>query len=497
MDVNCAKKSIAKDTLLYIPAKVMEGAIGILTLSMYSLYFVPEAFGKYTMINITVTISSLFLTGWLIQSLFRYVNSFNTALKLRLFYSTAFRIWAIISAVVMAGGITSSLVASTESGNESGMFVFLGTIMFVAYSTVQIFFSLLGAIRRIKLNLILSILSASGKLILTTVLVKLHGAGVESIIISSIIIDSAVVLIIAVKLRLLSFIRPHMFSSRIFKKFLNYGFPLMGVSLTMSILALSDRYFIGYFSGTGSVGIYSANYAIASSVFTMILVGVMRGVYPMILKTWRSSNRAQTEELLSLAVRYYLLVSVPALVGLSVLSRAISWNFLDHTYLEGSYVIIWVSAGMFFLGLTEYSNKAWELTSNTRYVLRNSLISGLANVIANIIFIPLYGYYAAAVTTALSYLLYLALSLYGSRRILKWHLPPATYLRIFGSASVMGTVLLIIVLYGMPSRLMLFMLVLLGGVIYGASLYLTGEISAEAKQVSNIIKRKILHGGKI
>jgi len=176
-----------------------------------------------------------------------------------------------------------------------------------------------------------------------------------------------------------------------------YSLPLVGVNITMSILNLSDRYVITPILGTEQMGIYHANYTISSTVFNLILVAVMRGVYPSILKNWRQNNREQTEYFLSQAVRYYLLVSMPALTGLSVLSAAVSKLFLDEAYFEHGFVIIWVAAGMFLYGLAEYSNKAWELTSNTQTAfLQYGYKRRVLNVLLNVVFVRIYGYRASS-----------------------------------------------------------------------------------------------------
>jgi O-antigen/teichoic acid export membrane protein len=215
----------------------------------------------------------------------------------------------------------------------------------------------------------------------------------------------------------------------------------------------------------------------------------MRGVYPNILKTLKQNEKNErnkkehTEELLSHAVRFFLLITVPAVIGISILSPVIS-KILDPLYTEGSSVIIWVSIGMFFLGLTEYNNKAWELTSSTGVIFRNSMLCCLFNIISNLILIRFFGYTIAAVNTAIAYFLYFLLSFFGGRKILKWHLSTINYIRIFGSATLMGVVLYIMT-KAMPASIwMLIILVPAGMAIYGISLYLTGEIKTEVKQLA-------------
>ncbi len=490
MDLSSVKHTMARDTLLYLPAKVIEGLVGFLTISLYTGYFAPGVYGYYTYVNTTVNIGFLLLMGWLMHACYRYVNSFKTRQRLTLFYSTAFSLWAGISLAVILACLLSLPVIHRLYAPWLAQLVFFSVLMFVTYSATQVLFSILGATRRIRLNISLSVFSVTAKLIVTTLLVlakrELAQLSPVSAVISSVAVDAVVIAVVIWRLRVYRYIKIKLFSKRVLKRFLGYSLPLMGVSVTMSLLNLSDRYVISPLCGTEQLAVYAANYSVASSVFTMIMLAVMRGVYPSILKTWKKSNKAETEYLLSQGVRYFLIISLPSVVGLSVLSGAVARVFFKNPlYLSGSFVMIWVSIGMFFLGLTEYCNKAWELTSNTKPVLKNSLLSGLFNLASNLILVPVFGFGAAAVNTTASYILYFTLSFLGGRKLLKWHLPLASYARIAGSSALLGAVLLAALAFIEPSIYAVAFLVILGAALYISALYFSGEIRSEAAALKN------------
>jgi O-antigen/teichoic acid export membrane protein len=441
LNTNEVKKIMVKDTMLYLPARIIEGAIGLLTISLYTRFFAPDVYGTYGIITTTVNISSLLLLGWLIQSVFRYVNDFDGNKKKVLFFSTSFTLWVLINGVILSGGLAGIFLLSRSNEAWLTQLYILVIFMFISYNTTQILINVLSATRRTKLLLGLSIFSVAAKLLLTTFFVyyfKTNSTTPAAAVISHIIVDAIFILIAVQRTRIYRYITFRLFSKKVLRKFLVYSMPLVGVNITMSMLTLSDRYVITPILGTEKMGIYHANYSISSSVFTLILVAVMRGVYPVILKTWRLNNKPQTEHFLSQAVRYFLLVSMPAFTGISILADTISKLFLDPKFYEQGFVIIWVAAGMLFFGLAEYSNKAWELTSNTKPLFYNTVISAVINLGINIIFIPIYGYRVAAVSTAFSYFVYLTLSLVRSRKILKIDFSIKSLARIFFSCAVMG-----------------------------------------------------------
>jgi len=71
----------------------------------------------------------------------------------------------------------------------------------------------------------------------------------------------------------------------------------------------------------------------------------------------------------------------------------------------------WVSLGIFMLGLNQYLHKYWELNEQTNIILYLNFIAALSNVILNIIFIPIYGFLAAGITTFISYIIYFIIAL--------------------------------------------------------------------------------------
>ena len=88
------------------------------------------------------------------------------------------------------------------------------------------------------------------------------------------------------------------FSKPLLRKFFAYGVPLMGVSIAVALLNMIDRYLVTGFFGRDVFAVYNQNNSIASGIFTMISVGIMRGVYPNVLRAWREGGRQAAKPLL-------------------------------------------------------------------------------------------------------------------------------------------------------------------------------------------------------
>lgn len=481
---------MARDTILYMFAKIIEGLIGVITVAAYTYCFIPEEYGKYNIVNLTIVTSAMIVMNWLSQAVMRYVNEYDMNSEKDKFYSTTFFVWLKINIFLVIIASTCILIYTQIFDKSIASILWLSLTMFITYGTNLLVINILVVKRKIKLNLLLSLSSIIIKLAITLLLIKLFGARIEWILIPNIIFDALFVLIATIKLDIIKYISYSKYSKEVLKKFTVYGIPIIGLTFSTSILYNSDRYIINVLINSAAVGIYYANYSLMSAAFSMFSNAVMKGSYPSILKAWNDGDKQATLGIISQAVRHYLLFAVPAIVGVCVLAESVSKLLLEPAYVEGYVVMKWVAIGMTFLGLTEYSNKYWELEVNTKVIFKHSLISGIINIALNIILVPLYGYKIAAVTTAFGFLVYFILSFMGSRKQFKWILTANNYIRIISSAVIMGIILKLLLNFVSLSFINITILVVVGIMIYGLCLYITGEIREEVIIIKNFIIRR-------
>ena len=355
--------------------------------------------------------------------------------------------------------------------------------MFVTYSSAQLIIAMLAAVRRAKTNLFLSVVNICGKLVLLVAMSKLWGGRIEFIFISYCLMDLFTTVFGAFKLQIFKYIDLKSYDKLIFADFFAYGFPLMGNLITTQILNKSDVYIITHFLGHGEAGIYQQNYSVVSTAFTMLAAAVMRGSYPTILRTWSEGRKEQAGKLVNEAVRLYLILGVPAVCGIFALQDVISRVMFAPEYFRGNIIMGPVALGMLFLALTEYSIKGWELNSMTKQIFYRSLVGGIVNIIINLLFVPYFGFFTAAVSTFIGFFVYFLLARYGTRKLIKFHLPGVHYLRILGSGAVMAAVLIGMKLFVPKNLPVLGMMVLIGIVLYFGLLYFSGEMKDEINKI--------------
>ena len=108
------------------------------------------------------------------------------------------------------------------------------------------------------------------------------------------------------------------------------------------------------------------------------------------------------------------------------------------------------------------------------------MIAGALKVVLNILFVPRYGYFAAAVTTLICYAVSMCLIIWLSRRLFVWRFPYRSLFKVVVASAVMGVVVYYVehvLTFSPVLRLLACMGV--GAVVYAAALLALREFSSQ------------------
>lgn len=494
---NNKKVTMAKDTVIYMIAKLIEGVVGVLTISAMSYIYLPSAVGKYSTLNIAVTTVAMVCIQWLIQSVLRYVNKYILEKREQDFFSTVFISWLKVNLqVIFVFSLVILVLKFIQNEFIINFFkeypvslLISGLFMFFSYNTFQLLIALLAGVRKAKVNLLLSVINVTGKLILIVVLNKIFPTNIIWIFVSYGTLDLITSIIGVYKLDISKYISLKNNSPEILSTLKVYGLPLMGNMIATSILNKSDIYIITWFLGDFSAGVYQTNYSIIASAFTLLSTGAMRGSYPTILRAWNEGKTELTEKLISEAVRMFLIVSIPAVFGIFALSDFIAISLFEENYFSGHSIMGFVALGMLFLGMTEYAIKPWELKAKTKSILKRSLFCGILNIVLNVILVPYFSFEICAINTFVAFFIYFLMAKLSTRKYIAWTLKKSVYFKIIFSSAIMFVVILILKSLFEANLFSLALLVMIGVFTYFTTLYLTGEIKQELKSIINKFKK--------
>ena len=475
---------MTRDAMLFLPAKIIEGLLVIACSSLYTHLFYQSTVGTFNFINFNVQIAYLILAGWMANSATRYVGEEFHKDKGRGLFSTVATVYLLICAAVAVFSCIAAAVTHDP--------LYLGFMtMFFSYTIFQILNSALIQLGRMKASISLSLLSAVLKLVVAYALVfgMDNPSSPFPAIAANTVADGIAGIGAVAALGLPAIVRLRFFSRGLFGKFLKYGLPLMGVSISVTLLNQIDKYLVVGFFDMDVYGVYSSNNSIASGLFTMISVGIMRGVYPAVLRGWREGGQAAAKPLLDQGVRLYLLVAVPAVAGLTAVSLPLSRFLFAEGYEAGAPVIAYTALAMLFMGLTEYANKAYELEQSTGQVLQNSAAAAVIKVVSSIVLLQVLGFTGGALGSVVAFASYFIITCVRVRRRFLFHVAPACVARIVVSALLCGAAAYACTLLPVGNILRLALAVVAGVVVYAVCIVASGEGREEMQTVMRKLKR--------
>lgn len=254
---------------------------------------------------------------------------------------------------------------------------------------------------------------------------------------------------------------------------IRFSWPIVVMGISACVMSLGDRAIIGYYMTSKQVGIYNAAYSLAG-IFTAIGAPFWGPLYPL-MATYKNNN--DWAALTLSCQKYtngYCFISIPTLVGLTVLASP-----LLQTLGSGEFVIHPLIFGVIALGLfsDQFSANVYYLVylHNEPVFMRNIMVlSGVINIILNIITIPFWGIFGAALSTLISYglldlLLFRRVISYGYRitELYDFH----TLSKYIFSASVMAGIVYFLVRYVHHNFIMLLSVVGIGAACYGGILF--------------------------
>lgn len=202
--------------------------------------------------------------------------------------------------------------------------------------------------------------------------------------------------------------------SKIYWKYgLKFSLPLIPHGLSQILLSQFDRIMILNSVGETKAGIYSFAYNIA------ILYQVLSSSMDTAWTPWFYEQMAAGKEkdIRQKTAWYVLLMSVIAVL-LMLVCPEIILIMGGQKYTESRYTVVPIVLGMYFAFLYALPAAIEYYHKKTKLIAVGTVCAAIINVVLNAVFIPLFGYVAAAYTTVVCYVLYFFFHLFIARRIL-------------------------------------------------------------------------------
>ncbi len=203
------------------------------------------------------------------------------------------------------------------------------------------------------------------------------------------------------------------------RRMLRYGLPVMVAGIAFTINEVFDKYLLSELlplseeSAKAEVGKYAACYKLAMFM-TLFATAFRLGIEPFFFSHASSDNPKRAYAQIT---NYFVVLGSVILLAVVVFADVLKFLFVrNEAYWEAMEVVPIVLLASFFLGIYHNLSVWYKITDRTRYGAAISIVGAVLTITINVLFIPLYGYYASAWATLAAYGSMMVLSYWFGRK---------------------------------------------------------------------------------
>lgn len=388
-------KSLSKNTLIFGVSSFGTKALSFLLVPLYTSILTTTDYGIADLITTTSMLLIFVLTINISSSVLRFTLEKKDLGKNILSYG--FRI--VMISTIICTVIMIMLYISDLFSWPSYYFSFV-VLYFFSNALYELMTNYLRALDKITEVAVTGILSTAIIIISNVIFLLFLRLGIIGYLLSMVLgpFCSSIVCMLYAKAPLVTYLKVDC-PRFIRKQMIIYCIPLIFNNIALWINAFMDRYFVTYYCGASSNGIYS----VASKIPT-----ILSTFYSIFSSAWtlsaivefdpedRDGFFSQTYKIyaamMSIICSVIILFNIPLANFLYAKDFFIAWKYSSVLLLS-----------VLFNTLTVFQGSIFSAAKRTGIVANTTLISASINLILNILFIPKYGILGAAVSTAFSY----------------------------------------------------------------------------------------------
>ena len=400
------------------------GTVQILT-SLGTFFLLPIVtktlgtydYGLWAQINITVSLLSPLALMGLSMGFVRFLSSETETRIIRE------AVYSILFFVTISGLLASFLLYTFAEplatfgfkDPEAAYFVKAGSLLILLNVIEPISLFYFRIFRQIQKFSYFTLFETFGKLFFILILLKM-GYGLLGVIAATLLVQGSIFLIsLLIIISQIGFTIPRF---TYIKQYLQFSLPLTPGSLIRWITESSDRYMVTYFLGLRSVGVYSAACSIGNLI-QLFVSSLQLILLPELSKLFDENKMDEVRIYMSHSLRYFLLISIPAVFGLSALAKPLLGILTTEDFLSGWVVIPIIAFSGLLAGVFQIFVNTMLLVKQTKTATYINIVAAVSNVLINILLIPSVGIVGASLSTLFSYFLMAVLCMHVSLKQFK------------------------------------------------------------------------------
>lgn len=414
-----------KGLLGYLPANILQGLIGFASLTVFTRLLPPEAYGHYALALGVTSLAQTLVFTWIEAAMARfYPAEAREDSEAPLLYGTVYRIFvavAVVFGLVSAVGLW--LWPVSDAGGAAfklAIGVSLGSV--VSRSLVKLVQEQRKSEGRVGAASMIDMLQTAGGFGLGVVCAMSGLGGAGPILGGGII--AALTLPLFVREDWGRAVRGKFDRERA-RRYFAYGFPVSAsLILTLGLYTI-DRFLIAHFLNAGEAGAYHAGFSLASRILDVLFIWFGAAGAPAMVHALESGGEGALKDAARQQMKLMSFVLFPAVGGLIMVAPELGGLLIgENLRQEALRVTPLISIGALLSGFnTYYFLQAFTLARKTRLLIAAMAVPAVANIVLNLVLIPVMGLIGAALASALSFGLGLVTSWWLGRRTLALPVP--------------------------------------------------------------------------
>jgi O-antigen/teichoic acid export membrane protein len=191
------------------------------------------------------------------------------------------------------------------------------------------------------------------------------------------------------------------FEKKYVKELISFSFPIMLGGLILTLLNQSDRYILGFLVNSDEVGIYILGYNICGLI-NFLVISPFALAFTVI--SWNKLNETNAIRFYTKTITYLYFAVILCLIFVSLFTPHFIKIFtLNKNYWAAKNITPWIAFAMPFYGIHYITVFSFYVTKNTGYILLTYFLALSINVLLNIILIPYFSIYGAAIANFIGF----------------------------------------------------------------------------------------------
>ena len=424
-EVALPMKAIFKDMLKYAPSKIF-GLLGnIVVVPVYTNLLSPSQYGVYVISLAVLSFLCILFSDWIGLSGLRFFRQNQLEGIVPKYVSTL--------AMILMTNLTVMFVVSLLFRNSfyryfnisPKIFLFI-LVLIIPVAIRALLFQILRAQIKPGAFTVTTIINQILTIVIAVLFLKFTTLGAVSILAAMAISITLIDVILVFQtdiLWLFKFEKPDL---TMVKTIFMYGIPIAVAALSLWIINQSNKFITSHFNGlvdAGFVGVaYNLTFPILMTLFAIITIAA----YPRLINLYE--EKTDVRPLISKLTGYYMLISLPVVVVMSLYAKDIVLLFANAKYADAFVLLPYLAFSAFFLSFTDYTTYQYHLSQKTYILTTLKVVSAIIGLVLNIVLIQEIGLVGVGAATLISNILYFALTVAVAIPGLNWQIP---FKRIF------------------------------------------------------------------